>query len=285
MRFPMRRRISLSKSESPADVRRANGERFAARRMAENYRYRPPYSQEVFDTLLGLIVDRPRAVLDAGCGPGKIARAIVEAVDRIDAVDPSSEMIRVGRSLPNGDNPKIRWVNDRIEDASLTPPYTLIVAGASFHWMKPEIALSRFSGVISPNGVFAILDGDAPIDAPWIAEEQAIMINLVTKIEGEHPKWWTSASERLHIPHAEHPQFVRAATKITAPMTFTQSIADYIRCQHSRSTWSEDHMGATLSREFDAVITDLLARYAIDGMISYNVQTRIEWGRPLISSP
>src|ERR1700730_10513959 len=95
---------------------RANGERFASRRMAENYPYRPPYSAEVFDTLIGLVRDDPRIVLDAGCGPGKIARAIVDSVDRIDAVDPSAEMIRVGGSLPGGDNPKIRWLNARIED-------------------------------------------------------------------------------------------------------------------------------------------------------------------------
>lgn len=233
-------------------------------------------------TLLGLIRDRPRAVLDAGCGPGKIGRAIVESVDRIDAVDPSSEMIRVGRSLPNGDHPKIRGLNDRIEDAALTPPYALIVAGASFHWMLPDIALRRFSEVISPNGMLAILDGDAPIDPPWKAEEQSVMIDLVTRIEGAHPRWWTTASERLHIPHLEHTQFARLGTRITTPMRFTQSIGDYLRSQHSRTTWSEDHMGAASSREFDAAIADLLAHYATNGMITYKVQTRIEWGRPLV---
>lgn len=55
---------------------RANGERFAAREMAENYQYRPPYSAELFDTLLRLIHESPRTVLDAGCGPGKISRAL-----------------------------------------------------------------------------------------------------------------------------------------------------------------------------------------------------------------
>ena len=270
----------MSKSNS-AQFPRANGERFAAHRMAENYRYRPPYSDEVFATLLGLIRDRPRAVLDAGCGPGKIARAIVDSVDCIDAVDPSAEMIRVGTSRPGGDNPKIRWLNDRIEDAALSPPYALIVAGASFHWMRPDIALRRFSEVISPNGMFAILDGDAPIDAPWAAEEQAIMIDLVTKLEGKRPGWWLSAKQRMGLPLIEHPQFSRVESKITSPMTFTQSIADYLHCLHSRATFSEAHLGEELSREFDSAITDLLSRYAVDGMVTYDVQTRLEWGRAL----
>jgi hypothetical protein len=194
-------------------------------------------------------------------------------------------MIRVGRSMPGGDNPKIRWLNARIEDAALTPPYALIVAGASFHWMRPEVALRRFAEVISPNGMFAILDGDAPIDPPWAEEEQAIMIDVVTKMEGMRLTWWTSASQRLHIAHTDHPQFARAGWKITAPMQFSQSVEDYLRCQHSRATWSEEHMGESLARELDDRMTALLSRHAIDGMLTYFVQTRLEWGRPLTSSP
>jgi hypothetical protein len=68
-------------------------------------------------------------------------------------------------------------------------------------------------------------------------------------------------------------------------MTFTQSIDDYLRCQHSRATWSQQHMGESLAREFDDRMTELLSRHAYDGMLTYAVQTRIEWGRPLTSSP
>jgi 2-polyprenyl-3-methyl-5-hydroxy-6-metoxy-1,4-benzoquinol methylase len=68
----------------PAALRRENGVRFAEHRIIENYRYRPPYSDEVFDALLGLIRDEPRAVLDAGCGPGKIARVLANSVARVD---------------------------------------------------------------------------------------------------------------------------------------------------------------------------------------------------------
>jgi hypothetical protein len=44
-------------------------------------------------------------------------------------------------------------------------------------------------------------------------------------------------------------------------------------------TWSEDHLGAEASREFDAGMTKLLSRYAVAGMLEFAVQTRIEWGR------
>ena len=59
--------------------------------MAANYRFRPDHSSEVYDTLSGLLRGRPRTLLDAGCGPGKIGRGLVDRIDRADAVDPSEE--------------------------------------------------------------------------------------------------------------------------------------------------------------------------------------------------
>ena len=269
---------------SGADLRRKMGTRFTEAAMARNYQFRPPYPPEVFETLIELIRDAPRKVLDAGCGPGKIARAIADQVERIDAVDPSAEMISAGRALPGGQNNKIRWLKGKIEEVELGGPYALIVAGASFHWMNPEMALRRFSEVISPGGSVAVLDGDAAIDPPWSAEEQRIMIDLVTKIDGSRPKWWARASDLMRQPIVNHPQFVREGSRVTAPFQFSQPIADYVRCLHSRATFSEAYLGEELCREFDLAITELLVHYAIDGIVTFSVQTRIEWGRPLAGS-
>jgi hypothetical protein len=65
---------------------RSYGARFASHRMAANYRFRPDYSSEVYDTLAGLLQGQPRALLDAGCGPGKIVRGLADQLDRADAV-------------------------------------------------------------------------------------------------------------------------------------------------------------------------------------------------------
>ena len=50
-------------------------EAFKDQRVVDAYRYRPPYPNEVFGILSGLIADAPRAVLDIGAGSGDIARA------------------------------------------------------------------------------------------------------------------------------------------------------------------------------------------------------------------
>jgi SAM-dependent methyltransferase len=72
--------------------------------------------------------------------------------------------------------------------------------------------------------------------------------------------------------------FERRGYRITGPVSSSQSIADYLRCQHSRSAWSEDQLGAKASAEFDAEIT-ILNRYARNGVLTFDVQTRMDWGR------
>ena len=45
--------------------------------MAAAYRHRPPYDEETFDVLLGLLAqDAAPVVLDAGCGTGDLARPL-----------------------------------------------------------------------------------------------------------------------------------------------------------------------------------------------------------------
>jgi methylase of polypeptide subunit release factors len=67
------------------DVFSSRGRRFSEVRMAENYRFRPPYPTEVYDTLLELMRGHPRIILDAGCGTGKITLGLIDHLDRADA--------------------------------------------------------------------------------------------------------------------------------------------------------------------------------------------------------
>ena len=86
-------------------------------------------------------------------------------------------------------------------------------------------------------------------------------------------------SERFAQPVLVHPAFESLGHRITAPVAYSQSITDYIRCQHSRATWSQEHLGESASAEFDAAMESILSQYAGDGMLTFNIQTRIEWGR------
>ena len=100
--------------------------RFKNRSLAEAYKFRPPYPNEMYKTLIALLGDENGRVLDVGCGQGKVARTLVDRVRGVDAVDFSVEMIRVGKSLVNGNHPNLRWIHGRIEEARLHPPYDMI---------------------------------------------------------------------------------------------------------------------------------------------------------------
>jgi SAM-dependent methyltransferase len=260
---------------------RSYGNHFAAQSVAQNYVHRPPYSPQVYDLLVRLMPADARAVLDAGCGPGKLALGLLPFADRLDAVDPSAEMIAIGRALPGGADKRIRWLQASVEDAPLAPPYGLIVCGVSFHWMDADVALTRFAQSLAAGGMFALVSGDAPADPPWHDAEKDMMSDFIERLQGGRPQFLATSREALERNLLEHARFRRLGFKITEPFAVRQSVEDYLACQHSRATWSIDFMGAEMSAEFDSRLRALLAPHARNGALNYVVQTRVEWGLPL----
>jgi trans-aconitate methyltransferase len=50
----------------------------------------------------------------------------------------------------------VNWQVAPIEMAHLYPPYALITAGESLHWMDWPVVMPRFRDALSPGGVVAI---------------------------------------------------------------------------------------------------------------------------------
>src|SRR5260221_3528759 len=141
----------------PEDFSTYYAETFKDHHVVDAYRYRPPYPDEVFTILAGLITDEPRTVLDVGAGSGDIARRLVDFVERVDAVDFSQNMIEMGKQLPNGTHPHLHWIYGKVEEVSLAPPYALITAGSSIHWTDWPIAFPRFRSMLTPHGYVALI--------------------------------------------------------------------------------------------------------------------------------
>lgn len=98
----------------------------------------PPYPEAVFEKLHQL-APRHDAMLDIGCGPGKVSRPLTRCFADVVAVDPSRHMIALGHTLPGGRAPNLHWVRGLAEEAPLDGRrFDLTVAAASIHWMDHD---------------------------------------------------------------------------------------------------------------------------------------------------
>jgi trans-aconitate methyltransferase len=208
-------------------------ETFKERNVARSYLLRPPYPAATFDILAELVHGEPRHVLDVGCGTGNVARNFVERVERIDAVDFSQAMMEQGKQLPNGDHPRLCWLYGRVEDVALDPPYALVTAGASLHWMDWNVVLPRFRELLLPSGYLAVV-GHEMVPDPWSSLSE--MLRSYRTNERDYSYDMLEALE-------QHGLFRKVGEKKTVPISFVQSLDDYIESYHSRSGFSRERMG------------------------------------------
>jgi len=251
------------------------GEQYAARfqdqSVVDRYHLRCTYPPETFELLNALIVDERRAVLDVGCGTGNVARPLAEYVERVDAVDRSLPMLARARTLPGGDSPKIRWLYGRAEEVETQPPYVLVTAGESLHWMDWGVVLPRFAREVSPHGVLAILYlVDQPV--PW-SEGYLQIVRHFSINPTYEPFDWIAELEKYHL-------FQRLGEWKTAAVSVRQTVEDYGAAQHARSSLSLEAMTAEQAAQFDTELQTLLLPYALDGLLTLSVVGGITWGKP-----
>lgn len=246
--------------------------RFQDRSVVDRYHLRPAYPPQTFELLNELIVDEPRVVLDVGCGTGNVARPLAEYVERIDAVDISLPMLERARMLPGGDSLKIRWLHGRAEDVSLEPPYALVTAGASLHWMDWKVVLPRFARLVTPHGMLAIMYiVDQPV--PW-SEGYDQIVRRFTNNPDYVADDWIAGLEKYRL-------FQKLGERETAPVSVRQTVDDYIAGQHAYSILSLESMTAEWAAQFDVEMRALLLPFAQDGLLTLSVVGGITWGRAL----
>ena len=258
----------------PTHLGPAYAAQFADPSVAAAYRHRPAYPAATFELLADLIVDEPRALLDAGCGRGEIARHLVDRVARVDAVDPSAAMIAHGRALPGGDHPALTWITAPAETAPLRPPYALIAAGASLHWMDWAVVLPRFRAALTPRGSLAIVD-QAVAPTPWDAPLQELIDEFSTNRDYQ-PYDLVAELETRGL-------FVRHGERRTAPVPFAQPVAAYVESFHARNGFSRDRMDPARAAAFDAGVTSLVRAACPHDRVELAVAGVVVWGRPAAS--
>lgn len=235
------------------------------------YPARPPYPAEVFEILAGLSTAEPRVALDVGCGTGDVARRLAPLMARVDAVDVSSRMIARGKTLPGGDAPNLRWIVAAAEDAPLQPPYTLITAGESLHWMDWPVVMPRLRDALAPGAYLAIV-GRSEEPMPWRDALLRLIMRYTTNRDYQ-PYHLTFELESRGL-------FTKVGERKTELVPFEQPIEDYIESIHSRNGFSRDRMQPEDAAAFDAGVRELVAPYAQGGMLHLRISALVTWGVP-----
>ncbi len=259
--------------DRPVHLTRENAARFQDQSVVDAYPLRAPYPPEIIDRVVDLVHGAPGAVLDIGTGTGELARPLAARVARVDALDASAAMIAAGKRSPGGDRANLRWIEGRAEDEPVHPPYDLITAGDSLHWMEWEAALPRFHDLLTPDGLLAIVHR-SQLSPPWheglgeLIETYSTMKNFLRGFD------LIQTLETRHL-------FVQRGTFETPPVECQQAVEEYIRSFHSRSSLSTETMPPEDVLAFDEKLRQLVLPFSEDGHLTLRTIGSIVWGRPL----
>ena len=244
---------------------------FQDQRVVDRYHLRPPYPRAVIETLIDLVVDTPRSVLDVGAGTGELARRLIESVDRVDAVDLSPTMVARGKTLPGGDHPRLHWRLGAVEHMPLDPPYALIMGGSSMHWLDWEVAFPRFAALLSHHGSVAIVHRGVA-RAPWSDDLSALLRRSAPESDQDRPNLIAELIRRG--------LFLEIGRRDVEPVSFEQSVEDYVGSFHSRSSFSPDRLPAVEAAAFDQQLRDLVGPWSKDGTLPLEITGSVVWGKP-----
>lgn len=271
----------MNNSVQPAQFDRKYASIFQDQSVVNAYRFRPVYPPQVFEFLEELLpaTCSPRTVLDAGCGTGFIARTFVPRVDRLDAVDISAAAIAAGRQLPGGDHPRLRWIEGLMEEAPLEPPYCLITAGASLHWMEWKVVMPRFARSLAEGGVLALVGIN--LERPgWFDELRPLFARYSMNRDFQ-----PYSEETILATMEEWGLFRRLGKRVTDVEELHQPLEEWIESFHARNGLSRDRMDPAHAAAFDEGLRRAAQANHPDGTIPLRLTGQVIWGHPLPGSP
>jgi SAM-dependent methyltransferase len=126
---------------------------------------RPPYAERLIRHVVQFCaLNDADHVLDLGCGPGQLARALAPFVRQVTAIDPEPEMLAAAGKLAEASGiSNITFTQGSSLD--LGPHlghFNLASIGRAFHWMDRVETLRRLDGILEPGGAVVLFDDKHP---------------------------------------------------------------------------------------------------------------------------
>ncbi len=153
----------------------------------EQERMRP-----ALDLLVRVALEAPRTVVDMGCGPGTVTKALKDRWPQaqVTGVDASPEMLARARD----EAPDISWVEADLATWCPEAPADLLYSNAALHWLDDhETLFPRIFGHVAPGGFLAV-----QMPRNWQAPSHTCITETV--LDGP----WRAALEPLLRPSPSH---------------------------------------------------------------------------------
>jgi SAM-dependent methyltransferase len=118
------------------------------------------------------------AVLEIGCGTGKLSELLVQRGLRLHAVEPGGNLIEAARARL-GRTDAVTFQAASFEDADLTEhSFDAAFSATAFHWIDPELGWAKVARVLAPGGLLALI-AYVGVDDPRSAAIDAGFLDLL----------------------------------------------------------------------------------------------------------
>lgn len=175
---------------------------------ADDYdRHRPGYPEESVRWLRGA-ASAAEDVLDLGAGTGKLSASLLAHGDRVTAVDPSADMLRVAAERMPGLTTIVgSGEHIPLPDASVD----LVTVAQAWHWMDEELVTREVVRVLRPGGRLGLIWNSRDEAIPWVAALSTAMhaelnatafvptLGAGMTVVARHVERWTQHTDRAGI--------------------------------------------------------------------------------------
>ncbi len=232
---------------------------------------RPSYSSLLIRRVVELCaLNSTHKMLDLGSGPGQLAVAFAPFVGEVIALDPESEMLRVGRENAFG-HFKIKFVLGGSYD--LGPRFgrfQVATIGRAFHWMDRPATLKLLDSMVESDGAVILFDSHPEVSGnSWHKSYERLLERYakgdIERQKRRSPEWLKHEAILLGSPFHQIEHLSIVERRFTAVERFVDRAL-------SLSCTSRGRLGAKAD-EMAKEIQQLMTGYASGGEVAEIVES------------